>query len=332
MRIVNAFFLFLIILVGCDSQSDVVIRLDMSSQHDEGYFNPENGDKVAIAGFLNDWNPNKDFLKDTDGDWVYEFEIKEPTDTLEFKFIISSETNKDLPNSGWELIPNRIISSPALLEQQPVFEFNLPWRPISFDEIEFSVSMNNQEVLDFFDPKKDIVVVSGTFLDWDPEGIQLWDDDKDGVYEITMPVQMSSTRPHLYKYRIVKPSDFNGYVPNGGWEQLDDRLLTGEDIPRTYFNDQQRIARFVISDGWMKGASPDGIKANDLFQIRFHIGETTYLSSELVKTKGSNYETSVAIPMNVGTVRWEVIENQYVALSPIYEDIVTHNGAVLELN
>ncbi|MEQ9308000.1 MAG: hypothetical protein RLN90_00995 [Balneolaceae bacterium] len=303
----------------------------MSSQHDEGYFNPENGDKVAIAGFFNDWSPNSGFLQDIDGDWIYEYEVKESTDTLEFKFIITSETNLDLPNSGWELISNRIISSSVVQEQQPVFEFNLPWRPSSYDEVEFSVSLNNQKILDFFDPEKDHVVVSGTFIDWDPEGIQLWDDDKDGIYEIRMPVQMSSTKPHQYKYRIIKPSDYNGYIPNGGWEQLDDRILIGEDIPRTYFNDQQRIARFVISECWMKDASSNDIEANDLFQIRFYVGEITYLSGELIKTKDSVYETSVAIPMNVGTVRWEVIENQYLALSPIYEDTVTHNGALLEL-
>ncbi len=303
----------------------------MSSQHDEGYFNPENGDKVAIAGFFNDWNPSSDVLKDIDGDWIYEFQVEEPADTLEFKFIISSETNKDLPNSGWELIPNRMVSRSVLLEQQPVFEFNLPWSPDVYEDVAFSVSMNNQEILDFFDPEKDNVVVSGTFLDWDPGGVQLWDDDKDGVYEITMPVQMSSTKPHQYKYRIVKSSYFNGYIPNGGWEQLDDRILIGDDIPRTYFNDQQRIARFLISESWMENASSDPIKANDLFQIRFHVGETTYLSGELIKTKNLDYETSVAIPMNIGTVRWEVIKNQYLSLSPIFEDTVTHNGALLEL-
>lgn len=303
----------------------------MSSQHDEGYFNPENGDKVAITGFFNDWNPNSDYLQDRDGDWIYEFELKEPADTLEFKFVIRSETNMDLPNSGWELIPNRVINTSILTEQKPVFEFNLPWRPSSYEDIEFSVSLNNQKVLGFFDPKKDQVVVSGTFLDWDPEGIQLWDDDKDGVYEITMPVQMSSTKPHLYKYRIVKSSDFTGYIPNGGWEQLDDRVLTGEDVPRTYFNDQKRIARYVISEEWLK-ANSDTIKPNDMLQVRFHVGETTYFSDELVKTKTSDYETSVEIPMNIGPVRWEVVKNQSNALSDIFEDTVTHNGALIELN
>ncbi len=321
-----------LLLISCQQASDSVIRIDMSSQHDEGYFNPENGDKIAIAGFFNDWNPNTDFLKDSDGDWIYEFELKEPADTLEFKFVIRSETNMDLPNSGWELIPNRIIKSSVLTEQNPVFEFNLPWQASSYEDIEFSVSLNNQEVLGFFDPEKDKVIVSGTFLDWDPEGIQLWDDDEDGVYEITMPVQMSSTKPHLFKYRIVKSSDFNGYVPNGGWEQLDDRVLDKEDIQRTYFNNQKRIARFVISEDWLKQTSSAGVKPNDMFQIRFHVGETSYFSDELVKTKTLDYETSVEIPMNIGTVRWEVVKNQSEALSGIYEHIVTHNGALIELD
>jgi hypothetical protein len=303
----------------------------MSSQHDEGYFNPENGDEVALAGFFNDWNPNTDFLEDTDGDWIYEFELKEPADTLEFKFVIRSETNMDLPNSGWELIPNRMINTSVLTEQNPVFEFNLPWQASSYEDIEFSVSLNNQEVLGFFDPKKDKVIVSGTFLDWDPEGIQLWDDDEDGVYEITMPVQMSSTKPHLFKYRIVKSSDFNGYVPNGGWEQLDDRVLDKEVVTRTYFNDQKRIARFKISEAWLISKS-NYIIPNDMFQLRFHVGETTYFSDELVKTKALNYETSVEIPMNIGSVRWEVVKNQSEVLSEIYEHMVTHNGALIELD
>ena len=64
--------------------------------------------------------------------------------------------------------------------------------------------MSNQPILGFFDPEKDKVVVSGSFLGWESNGITLQDGNQDGVFEQTMPIEMNPNKPHIYKFRINK--------------------------------------------------------------------------------------------------------------------------------
>lgn len=316
---------------GCFGARGPVIKVDMSYEHDEGRFNPAEGDVVSIAGNFNDWEPGVDQMTDSDGDWIYEINVSEIQDSIDFKFVVSSSANLDLPNSGWELIPNRSIPKSKLEEFKPVFVFNEPWKPSEVENILFTVSMNNQEILEFFDPDKDKVVVSGTFIDWDPAGIELEDQDKDGIYTLEVPVEINPVKRPLYKFRIVKGEGITGYIPNDGWEIIDDRVLVSADQKLIFFNNQKRIARFLISAEWLENESSNGIQLSDIFQVRFYLGEESYLSEPMVQNEKGMYETSVAIPMSIDKVKWSIVENQSIDLSGVNEDVVSHNGAILTI-
>ena len=316
----------LILWVGCSKESATTIKLDMSHERDQGRFNPDEGDIVSILGSFNDWEPGANLLKDPEEDWIFEIELKEVSDTLEFKFAITSEVNLDLPNGGLEIIPNRRVAKTIIQNEGPVFLFNKNWSPIKTEEITFAVSMHNQEVLGFFDPAKDKVAVTRSFLAWDAQGIQMDDKDGDGVYTKTVPVEINPDQPHLFKYRMIKADGFDGYVPNDGWEIIDDRVVPRTKTPLQYFNNQQRIARFVIDTKWLEEQSEDGIKLSDMFQIRFFVGEDSYLSNPLEETDSGHYETSVSIPLQVDKLIWMIVENQTVELIEPKEETVSHTG------
>jgi len=186
--------------------------------------------------------------------------------------------------------------------------------------------MHNQEVLGFFDPKNDNVVVTGSFTGWDSNGVELDDKDGDGVYEKTIPIEVNPDQPHLFKYKIVKPEGFDGYVPNGGWEISDDRVVSKANSQLHYFNNQQRIARFLVDKDWLNKQSENGIELSDMYQIRFFVGEESYLSDPLELTETGKYETSVSIPLHVDKLVWTIVENQAVELMDAREETVPHTG------
>jgi len=324
-------FGLLIVLLSCsDFQSDGIdITVDMSYERDEGRFNPEHGDVLSIAGSFNEWEQQKNILEDPEGDWIYAITVKEIPDTVEFKFVVSSTSNLDLPNSGWEMIPNRKLTKTVLQKDTPILRFNEQWSPVEVMDITFSVSMSNQQVLEFFDSDTDEVIVSGSFLGWDANGITLNDDDKDGVYEQTIPVEINPVKPHTFKFKIQKPASFNGYIPNDGWEFIDDRVLSSQQTEVQYFNDQKRVARFIVDEQWLEENTPDGIQRADIYQIRFYMGEDSYLSEPLMKSASQYYETSLQIPLNVDKVKWTLVSNQSEELFPVNETIVTHKGAIV---
>lgn len=322
---------FVFIVVGCiNIQNDgLEFIVDMSNERDDGRFNPDLGDVISIAGTFNNWEPNKNILIDPDGDWNYSITLTNVPETGEFKFVISSKSNLDLPNSGWEIIPNRKISKIVVENESPILRFNEAWSPIEVLDITFAVSMSNQEILDFFDPEKDQVVVTGSFIGWDYNGITLEDADEDGVFEQTVPIEINPVKPHSFKYRIDKPSSFDGYIPNDGWEFIDDRFLMTQSSDVHYFNDQKRVARFLVEERWLTANLTEAIKRSDMYQIRFFVGEESYLSEPLQKATGNYYETSLQIPLIVDIVKWTVVKNQNDELTDLQETVVTHKGAVI---
>lgn len=197
-------FLFGLLLAACQSNlQEINIRVDLSKEHDQGRFNPDNGDWLSIAGPFNEWEPGSIRFTDPDGDWIYEAVLQQQqliSDTLVYKFILMSNQHRDLPNSGWEVIPNRQIAVSLLQLEQPTFTFNEPWSPLITKEVTFRVNMSNQQVLGFFDPKqKDQVMVSGNFNTWDEDGILLEPVGEGLVYTVTFPIQTSVHRPLLYR-------------------------------------------------------------------------------------------------------------------------------------
>ena len=327
----GAILYLFISLTSCDKGENVILRIDLAREHDEGRFNPDAGDQVFIAGNFNDWQSQSVFLTDTDGDWVYETTLSEIPDTVSFKFGIQSSVNKDLANGGWEVVPNRSVVKEVLVSDAPVFEFNRSWKRNVEVQIPFAVSMSNQQVLGFFDPDKDKVVVTGSFMGWDPIGITLKDEDKDLIYEATVPVSIKNGKPEQYKYRIAKNESSTGYLPNNGWEFLDDRLLISEEERVDYFNNQKRIARFQISEAYLQDSLNVTMKKGDILQIRLTGSDFDFLSSEMIETKEGKYETSVQISMNVSNFKWYITKNTNDYLFESRYIVVTQNGRVFSL-
>ncbi|MCG8372625.1 MAG: hypothetical protein MI700_03790 [Balneolales bacterium] len=319
-------FLIACIFAGCGKQSGFTVKVDMSHERDQGRFNPEDGDIVSMLSSVNDWEPGVDQLEDPEGDWIFEIDLDQVSDTLEFKFAISSEVNLDLPNAGLEIIPNRRLPGEVLKNDPPVLIFNRNWNPYKVEDITFKVSMNNQEVLDFFDPERDQVVVTGSFLGWDANGIVMDDKDGDGIYERTVPVELNSDQPQWFKFKMIKHEDFTGYVPNGGWEITEDRVVSLSNNQLHYFNNQQRIARFIVDSAWLNQQSENGIEASDMYQIRFYVGEDSYLSDPLEHTDSGELEVSISIPLQVDRLVWTIVENQSSELIAPTESVVTHLG------
>lgn len=299
----------IIICLGCSGDQEVAILLDLAQEHDEGRFNPEAGDQVFIAGNFNEWQNNLHYLSDNNSDWVYEIKLANVPDTLSFKFGIQSSINKDLANRGWEVVPNRTITKEVLLADSPVLEFNKSWKRDMGFEIPFAVSMSNQQVLGFFDPDKDKVVVTGSFMGWDPLGIELQDDDKDLIYETTVPVSIKNGNPEQYKYRIIKQETPAGYLPNNGWEFVDDRLLISEEEQVDYFNDQKRVARFELSKTYLRDSLNISMKKGDILQVRLMGSDLDYLTPEMILTKEDQYEVSVQVPISTSYLNWCLVMN-----------------------
>lgn len=318
-------FLF-VLFFGCNTPPTYTVIVDMSYERDQGRFSPEEGDIVSILSSFNDWEAGIDLLLDPEGDWIYEIQLEQVPDTLEFKFAMSSNVNFDLPNSGLEIIPNRRLPKAVLKNNSPILIFNKNWNPYIIEDVLFKVSLNNQEVLGFFDPKEDYVVVTGSFLNWDEQGIVLEDKDGNGIYEKTIPVEINPEQPQLFKYKIMKSKDFGGYIPNGGWEITEDRMVSLSNNKLHYFNNQQRIARFIVDSTWLDQQSENGIAASDMYQIRFYVGEDSYLSDPLEYIDSGEYEVSVSIPLQVDKLIWNIVENQSSELMPPTENVVTHLG------
>lgn len=96
-----------------------------------------------------------------------------------------------------------------------------------------------------------------------------------------------------------------------------------------YFNDQKRVARFLVDEQWLQDNTQNGIQRGDMYQIRFLVGGESYLSEPLQKAAGGFYETSQQIPLIVDKVKWTLVENQTRELNDIQETVVTHKGVVI---
>ena len=127
----KAFFIFILVSGFACTDSKITLSVDMAAMHDRGIFNPDKGDVVAIAGSFNDWEPTQDILTDKDGDWIFELTLNKDrvNEHLEFKFVSEQEIN--VPNGGWEIIPNRKISVKDIRKKNHVFVFNKPWGKVN---------------------------------------------------------------------------------------------------------------------------------------------------------------------------------------------------------
>ncbi len=335
--------LALLLAISCTRNKPVIIRVDMSREHDAGRFQPEKGDRLGIAGNFNDWNVRSDDydLQDPEGDWIYTIPIQKLTanasegtqpDTLEFKFVIHAAGGRYIPNNGWETLPNRRFTIADLGTNSPEFIYNRPWQRWPERQVTFTVDMKNQEVLGFFDPKKgDQVVVSGSFSDWSETGIPLIDKNGEGIYQATLPIAANPGQPVSYKFRMISAQ--KKIMPNHGWETKDNRQIRqlNRDTVLSYaaFNNLRRVARFIIRpDRWIQKGLFKPLKG-DILQIRVRLDGQTHLSDPLIKVSSGNWETAMAIPLRSEQTEWQLVRNVHKPLINWRFFSVGLNGAII---
>lgn len=322
-KLVVVIFVHLMFINCTRVQDPPKIKVDMSAMHDQGLFKPEQGDKLSIAGSFNDWEPDAQNLMDEDGDWIFETSLSDTDfkETTEFKFVIVSDNQMDLPNSGWEVIPNRQINVETLRNESPILTYNKPWSPLITEDLTFRVNMNNQKVLGFFDPEKgDKVVVAGTFNDWDEQGIRLDRIDFTLTYELTFPVQKRKHENTRYKYRISSLE--MDEVINDGWELIDERIYTTS-TGLEYFNNQKRVLNLTFSEEWIQEQTK--LNKDDVFYAKLEWNNETQ-NYRFTKNEISNtYEVAVQIPEVITDVDVVIVKN-------LEEEIFRKENIIVPLN
>lgn len=333
-------FILIAFLYSCSGlpSDKIIISLDMSKEHDAGYFKPESGDKICIAGNFNDWKTDSLFLEDADGDWIYSVELTnliKSLDTLEFKFKKTSGDGRVIGNKGWEGIPNRKIRVEELKKENPVLIFNEIYDKKMEIDLTFTVGTCNQQVLGFFKPDQgDKIVVSGSFCAWDENGILMADNDGDGIYTVTFPARIAPEKPVGYKFRIINKR--GAVLINSGWETGKNRIFMPQadslEAPYAEFNNLRRVARFLINTKkWEKQGKFKPLKG-DVLQVNLLLDGKESLSNPLVQVKPQLYEIALQIPLSVKKIEWQALKNIKEKLTELKTLEVDLKGKMITVN
>ena len=320
------------------TKNEYVIRVDMRKEHDAGRFNPEQGDKICIAGPWNEWNKEHDSLTNSNGTWIYTIAadrfIKNNHDTVEFKLILRPGVGREVINQGWENVPIRKIPASAFLKKNTIFVFSEIFDSRETFNITFHVGINNQKVLGFFRPEDgDTVAVCGSFCAWSQDGVPMKDENGSGIYSVTLPVRQNPSVPLIFKYRILHRR--KAILPNQGWETMPNRqwMVTDStmDIPSVEFNNIKRVARFIIDTKQWEQNGSFNRKRGDVLRIKLLLDGKESLSDGLFQVDNHVYETALIIPLSVKDVRWQVVKNVNEEMTPLKAVTVDVNGTKITL-
>tara|TARA_R110002124_G_scaffold149259_4_gene315347 strand:- start:13869 stop:14909 length:1041 start_codon:yes stop_codon:yes gene_type:complete len=324
-------FFMLISSLTCSEQSrDFDITVDLANEMGAGMFEPEQGDSIFISGNFNDWSTTSHPLEASNNEWEYGINVNhlvnledvttQVSDTLEYKFYIKSENQSKLLNTGWESISNRKHVIGDLIIEKPTLIFDDLNPVVKTRDAMFTVGMSNQHVLGFFEPDSgDIVVVTGSFINWDPRGIPLQKTSREFVYAATIPIPEKNVE---YKYRILSNRD--EVRLNDGWEKIANRALPASEKKTgfSYFDNTSRVLRFQLDCSNLIEKGNFASDLGDQLQIKLKIDGQEVLSEMLIESEKNVFETSVIIPERVLNVEWKAILNLNESISN-YKEIDT---------
>ena len=323
-------FIHLFLFMSCDRETSYQLKLDMSREHDLLRFLPEKGDCVFAILSYQQGKALEIELMDFDQDWIYsgklgKYQIISDSVKLAFYYISGKDTVH-------EAIAPRFLKSIKILNKT-IFKFNEQYHGNDTHEVCFTVNMNNQKVLDFFQPEKgDQVIVSGNFCDWDENGFLLFDKDDDGKYSVCLPEDIFEQGTIEYRYRILTKRDV--VQQNGGWENILPRAcyLNKESVNKfqDVFDNKLRVIKFVINTNKIK--TSNGIDSSDIETLNIKLALDSLISKtdNLMKVSSNQYETAVMIPLNVKNIAWQLILNNHQELTSFQNIEVGPDGRVIE--
>ncbi len=318
------FYLVVVTLLGitvsCNKKTqDFDITVDLAHEMGAGMFAPDKGDSIFISGNFNDWSTSSDPLKVSANEWVYGIDVRDMvdlgddaiqvSDTLEYKFFLKSEDQSKLLNTGWESIANRKTAIGDLIIEKPTFIFNDLDPVQETRNVTFTVGMSNQQVLGFFEPDSgDVVVVTGSFIDWNPVGIPLELTSKDNlVYSGIIPISDNSI-----SYKYVIHSKRRSTLTSARWETIPNReMLLNNEGTSNYsdFNNQNRLLRIQLNT---ERASKNKIfeeSKGDRLQVKLLLDNKEHLTSYMINVGKNVYEIAVEIPPNVLNIEYKFVLN-----------------------
>lgn len=235
---------------GCAPPSQLLFRVDMSSQIVSPNGVHVAGNWQAAAGFDGDWNPGTSEMTDPDGDGIYELMIDAiDQGSYEFKFVNGNDWIGD--NNFPEAVPgecsngggNRVVVVGADLSTA-YYCFNqcstdCPSNPDPAS-ITFRVDMTAETIA------AEGVFLIGNFTNpvWQTGAMAMYDVDADGIYEVT--TEVSGSAEIQYKFvngdvTVPANEEFQGNteglecnVPSGvanGWNRTHTRTGVDEVLP-----------------------------------------------------------------------------------------------------
>jgi len=180
---------------SCDAcvkvtKKTIVFNVNMK-QYDKSY------SKVYVTGTFNGWSGNANEMTDADGDKIYSDTIELTDDSIEYKFQVDEWKDDEKLTSGSSCTKTTsgFTNRFAKLTGNKVFS-NVCWASCSecTNDVTFKVDMNKYKGTSFTG-----VYVNGNFNGWCGSCNPLADDDKDGIWEVKLPITQDSIE---FKYTL----------------------------------------------------------------------------------------------------------------------------------
>jgi len=153
--------------------------------------------KVYVSGTFNGWSGNANEMTDADGDKIYSDTIELTDDSIEYKFQVDGWADDEKLTSGSSCTKTTsgFTNRFAKLTGNKVFS-NVCWASCSecTNDVTFKVDMNKYKGTSFTG-----VYVNGNFNGWCGSCNPLTDDDKDGIWEVKLPITQDSIE---FKYTL----------------------------------------------------------------------------------------------------------------------------------
>lgn len=153
--------------------------------------------KVYVSGSFNGWSGNANEMTDADGDKIYSDTVELTEDSIEYKFQVDgwADDEKLTDGSSCTKTTSGFTNRFAKLTGNKVFG-NVCWASCSecTNDVTFKVDMNKYAGASFTG-----VYVNGSFNGWCGSCNPMTDDDKDGVWEVKLPLPQDSIE---FKYTL----------------------------------------------------------------------------------------------------------------------------------